>query len=153
MSTELSRLSELAKADKTTRFLSIAHLVTPAALMTAFEGLRKDASAGVDEVPYRGYEQDVWRNIPALHDRLVSHRYRVQPLRRVYIPKENGTPRPISIPILGWICGELSRSIINRMAVNWGEGEQENIRWDGTILVMEGRKGLVKIVRGGIGLG
>ena len=100
MSTQLSRLSELAKADKTTRFLSIAHLVTPAALMTAFEGLRKDASAGVDEVTYREYEQDVWRNIPRLYDRLVSHQYRVQPLRRVYIPKENGTPRPISIPAL-----------------------------------------------------
>jgi RNA-directed DNA polymerase len=100
MSTQLSRLPELAKADKTTRFLSIAHLVTPTALMTAFEGLRKDASAGVDEVTYREYEQDVWRNIPTLHDRLVSHQYRVQPLRRVYIPKENGTQRPISIPAL-----------------------------------------------------
>jgi len=100
MSTALSRLSELAKADKTTRFLSIAHLVTPAALMTAFEGLRKDASAGVDEVSYQEYEQDVWRNIPTLHERLVSRRYRAQPLRRVYIPKENGKERPISIPAL-----------------------------------------------------
>jgi group II intron reverse transcriptase/maturase len=100
MSTELSRLSELAKADKTTRFLSIAHLLTPAALMAAFEGLRKDASAGVDEVTYREYEQDVWRNIPRLYDRLVSHQYRVQPLRRVYIPKENGKARPIAIPSL-----------------------------------------------------
>src|SRR5260370_42522277 len=100
MSTELSRLSELAKAGKTTRFLSLAHLLTPAALMAAFEGLRKDASAGVDDVTYGEYEQDVWRNIPRLHDRLVSHQYRVQPLRRVYIPKENGTPRPISIPAL-----------------------------------------------------
>ncbi len=53
MSTELSRLSELAKADKTTRFLSIAHRLTPTALMAAFEGLRKDASAGVDGVTYR----------------------------------------------------------------------------------------------------
>ena len=52
MSTELSRLSELATADKTTRFLSLAHLLTPAALMAAFESLRKDASAGVDEVTY-----------------------------------------------------------------------------------------------------
>jgi RNA-directed DNA polymerase len=100
MSTELSRLTELAKADKTTRFLSIAHLLTPAALLAAFEGLRKDASAGVDEVTYREYEQDVWRNIPALHDRLVSRQYRAQPLRRVYIPKENGKERPISIPTL-----------------------------------------------------
>jgi RNA-directed DNA polymerase len=100
MSTELSRLSELAKADKTTRLLSIAHLLTPAALMAAFEGLRKDASAGVDEVTYREYEQDVWRNIPTLHHRLVSRQYRAQPLRRVYIPKENGKERPISIPAL-----------------------------------------------------
>jgi hypothetical protein len=51
MSTELSRLTELAKADKTTRFLSIAHHLTPTALMAAFEGLRKDASAGVDANP------------------------------------------------------------------------------------------------------
>ena len=100
MSTELNRLSELAKADKTMRFLSIAHLVTPGALMAAFEGLRKDASAGVDEVTYRDYEQDAWWNIATLHRRLVSHQYRVQPLRRVYIPKENGTQRPISIPAL-----------------------------------------------------
>jgi hypothetical protein len=99
MSTELSRLTELAKADKTTRFLSIAHLLTPAALMAAFEGLRKDA-AGVDEVTYREYEQDVWQNIPTLYHRLVSHQYRAQPLRRVYIPKENGKERPISIPTL-----------------------------------------------------
>ena len=75
MSTELSRLSELAKADKTTRFLSIAHHLTPTALMAAFEGLRKDASAGVDGVTYREDEQDVWRNIPALHHRLVSRQY------------------------------------------------------------------------------
>jgi RNA-directed DNA polymerase len=100
MSTELSRLSEVAKADKTTRFLSIAHLLTPGALLGAFEGLRKDASAGVDAVTYRKYEQDVWRNIPTLHHRLVSHQYRVQPLRRVYIPKENGKQRPLSIPAL-----------------------------------------------------
>jgi group II intron reverse transcriptase/maturase len=100
MSTQLDRLSELAKADKTTRFLSIAHLLTPVALMAAFESLRKDATAGVDEVTYREYEQDAWGNIPKLHDRLVRRQYRAQPLRRVYIPKENGKERPISIPCL-----------------------------------------------------
>jgi len=104
MSTALSRLSERAKADKTTRFLSIAHQLTPTALMAAFEGLRKGASAGVDGVMYREYEQDVWRNIPTLHNRLVNHRYRVQPLRRVYIPKDNGKERPISIPTVTANC-------------------------------------------------
>lgn len=100
MSTELCRLSELTKADKSTRFLSIAHLLTPTALMVAFEGLRKDASAGVDEVTYRDYAQEVWENIRKLHHRLVSHQYRAQPLRRVYIPKEGGKQRPIAIPAI-----------------------------------------------------
>jgi RNA-directed DNA polymerase len=35
-----------------------------------------------------------------LHRRLVTGKYQVQPLRRVYIPKENGKQRPISIPSL-----------------------------------------------------
>ena len=43
----------------------------------------------------------MWANIPTLHHRLVSRQYRAQPLRRVYIPKENGTERPISIPSSG----------------------------------------------------
>jgi RNA-directed DNA polymerase len=100
MFTQLSRLTERAKADKTTRFLSIAHRLTPVALMEAFGGLRKDASAGVDEVTYAEYEKAAWENIQTLHHRLVSHQYRAQPLRRVYIPKENGKERPISIPAL-----------------------------------------------------
>lgn len=35
-----------------------------------------------------------------LHDRLKSGKYRAQPLRRIYIPKEDGRQRPISIPSL-----------------------------------------------------
>jgi group II intron reverse transcriptase/maturase len=100
MSTALSRLSELAKADKTTRFLSIAHLLTPAALMAAYEGLRKDASAGVDNVTYADYEREAWDNILTLHQRMVNQQYRAQPLRRVYIPKDDGKERPLSIPAL-----------------------------------------------------
>jgi group II intron reverse transcriptase/maturase len=100
MSTQLSRLTERAKADKTARFLSMAHLLTPGALFVAFGELRRNASAGVDEVTHTEYEQAAAENIQQLHDRLVSHQYRAQPLRRVYIPKENGSERPISIPSL-----------------------------------------------------
>jgi len=100
MSTQLSRLTERAKADKTARFLSMAHLLTPGALYAAFGGLRRNASAGVDEVTYAEYEKAAAENIQQLHHRVVSHQYRAQPLRRVYIPKENGSERPISIPSL-----------------------------------------------------
>jgi RNA-directed DNA polymerase len=100
MSTEIDRLSELAKEEPKQRFYSIAHLITPEALYAAFRSLRKDASAGVDGVRYEEYEKDAERNIQNLHRRLKTGKYQAQPLRRVYIPKENGKQRPISIPSL-----------------------------------------------------
>ena len=72
----------------------------PDALYAACRSLRKDASAGVDEVTYTEYDTNARENIQRLHNRLVSHRYRAQPLRRVYIPKEKGKERPIAIPSL-----------------------------------------------------
>jgi group II intron reverse transcriptase/maturase len=100
MSTEINRLSELAKEDPKRQFFSIAHLITPEKMYAAFLSLRKDASAGVDGVTYEEYERDVARNIRELHQRLKDGKYRAQPLRRAYIPKENGKQRPISIPAL-----------------------------------------------------
>ena len=100
MSPELDRLSELAKEEPKRQFFSIAHLITPEALYAAFRGLRKEASAGMDGVRYEEYQQDVESKVRQLHQRLKDGKYQAQPLRRVYIPKENGKQRPISIPSL-----------------------------------------------------
>lgn len=100
MSTGLDRIAELARAKKDLQFTSIAHLLTVAALERAFNSLRKDASAGVDGVTYAEYGAHARENLEKLHDRLTSGQYRAQPLRRVYIPKEAGTRRPLSIPTL-----------------------------------------------------
>ena len=100
MTTEIDRISELAKEDPKRKFFSIAHLLTPKRLYAAFRGLRKEASAGIDGVRHPEYEADMERNIQALHERLKDGTYQAQPLRRVYIPKENGKERPISIPAL-----------------------------------------------------
>jgi RNA-directed DNA polymerase len=100
MCTDIDRISELAKEDPQRRFFSIAHLITPEAMEAAFRSLRKTASAGIDGVTYKEYEKDAAGNIRRLHQRLKDGKYQVQPLRRVYIPKENGKQRPISIPAL-----------------------------------------------------
>src|SRR6202048_580531 len=100
MCTNIDRIAELAKEDPKRQFSSIAHLITVAKLYEAFRGLRKDASAGIDGVTYKQYETNAEENIRQLHQRLKEGKYRAQPLRRVYIPKEDGKQRPISIPAL-----------------------------------------------------
>jgi RNA-directed DNA polymerase len=97
---ELSRLTELARQDPGRKFYSIAHLLTVEALYEAFYSLRKDAAAGVDEVTFEDYEPHAIESIRKLHERVKGQRYRAQPLRRIYIPKDDGRTRPISIPAL-----------------------------------------------------
>ena len=100
MFTDINRIAELAKEDPKRKFFSIAHLMTMEKMYEAFRSLRKDASAGIDGVTYEQYETNAEENIRQLHRRLVAGKYQAQPLRRVYIPKENGKQRPISIPSL-----------------------------------------------------
>lgn len=100
MCTDINRIAELAKEDPKRQFFSIAHLITVEKMYEAFRSLRKDASAGIDGVTYEQYEINAGENIRQLHQRLKEGKYQVQPLRRVYIPKEDGKQRPISIPAL-----------------------------------------------------
>lgn len=96
-STGLSRVAELAKQNPRLRFNSLAHHITVGALWAAFDRLRKNAAVGVDGVTVAQYEQDLGANLEALHERMKAGKYRHQPIRRVYIPKENGKQRPIGV--------------------------------------------------------
>jgi RNA-directed DNA polymerase len=100
MLTDINRIATLAKEDPTRKFYSIAHLITEERLTEKFWKLRKDSSAGIDGVVHAQYAENVEENIRQLHRRLVENKYQAQPLRRVYIPKEDGKQRPISIPVL-----------------------------------------------------
>ncbi len=100
MCTDIDRIAELAREDPKRQFYSIAHLMTVEKLYEAFRRLRKNASAGIDGVTYAEYATKAEENVRQLHRRLMAGKYQVQPLRRVFIPKENGKQRPISIPSL-----------------------------------------------------
>jgi RNA-directed DNA polymerase len=97
MSPGLVKVVERAKTEPEGRFHSLAHLIDVPALTRAYYRMRKDAAVGVDEVTKEQYGQDLERNLRDLHERLVSKRYRHQPIRRVHIPKDKGKTRPIGI--------------------------------------------------------
>jgi group II intron reverse transcriptase/maturase len=65
--------------------------------MRAYRRMRKDAAVGVDGATKEQYGRDLEGNLRDLHERMVSKRYRHQPIRRVHIPKDNGKTRPIGI--------------------------------------------------------
>jgi len=97
MSLGLLKVVQRAKTEPEGRFHSLAHLLDVPALMRAYRRMRKDAAVGVDGVTKEQYGQDLEGNLRGLHERLVSKRYRHQPIRRVHIPKDKGKTRPIGI--------------------------------------------------------
>lgn len=64
----------------------------------AYRLTRKDGAPGIDGVRGADYEANLEANLLDLLDRIKSGRYRAPPVRRVYIPKADGSRRPLGIP-------------------------------------------------------
>ena len=99
-SSALGRVREVARGDKGTRFTALLHHVSLFRLRKAYWAIRPKAAPGVDGVRWAEYGQDLEANLQDLHARVQSGRYRVQPSRRVYIPKADGRQRPLGIATL-----------------------------------------------------
>ena len=69
-------------------------------MFEAFRLTRKDGAPGVDGVTADQYEANLEANLTDLLARLKSGRYVAPPVRRHYIPKADGTKRPLGIPTL-----------------------------------------------------
>jgi len=64
----------------------------------AYRLTRKDGAPGIDGVTAATYEANLEANLRDLLDRIKSGRYRAPPVRRAYVPKADGTQRPLGIP-------------------------------------------------------
>jgi group II intron reverse transcriptase/maturase len=100
LSTELNRLSEIAVRDTKVKFTSLAHLLTEDFLKDCYRELNHKAAAGIDQVSYTFYGENLGQNIAELVKRLRKKRYRACDIRRVWIPKPDGKQRPLGIPVL-----------------------------------------------------
>jgi RNA-directed DNA polymerase len=99
METKLARIAEIAKAKPKEVFTSLYHYLNKEMLLQCHNELSADKAAGVDEVTKEEYARNLAGNISNLVERLKKHSYKPQPVRRVYIPKDNGKEqRPLGIP-------------------------------------------------------
>jgi len=80
-------------------FTTLAHHIDVAWLREAHRRTRKDGATGVDGQTAEQYEEHLEDNLKALLDRAKSGTYRAPPVKRVHIPKGDGSStRPIGIP-------------------------------------------------------
>jgi group II intron reverse transcriptase/maturase len=96
----LARVNEVARQQSKTQFTALLHHVDEAALVRAFQRLRRNAAAGVDGETVASYEQGLGENLKNLLKQVHTGRYRPLPVRRVYIPKLDGGKRPLGVPAL-----------------------------------------------------
>ena len=79
--------------------VTLAHHIDIKFLKEAFDRTRKDGAAGVDGQTAEEYAENLEDNLRSLLERFKSGTYRAPPVRRVHIPKGDGSKtRPLGIP-------------------------------------------------------
>ena len=91
-------IAEQAKEHPERVFTSLHHLIDLEWMIVAYQLTRKDGAVGVDGVTAAEYEENLESNLEDLLNRIKSGRYKAPPVRRHYIPKADGTQRPLGIP-------------------------------------------------------
>ena len=97
-STKQQWIAEQARAHPGRVFTSLHHLIDIDWMREAFRRTRKDGASGIDGITAADYKTDLEANLEDLLNRLKSGRYAAPPVRRHYIPKADGTKRPLGIP-------------------------------------------------------
>lgn len=97
----LERVRQAARRNRRQRFTALLHHVYDVdRRRAAYTALKRDAAAGVDGETWRHYGEALEANLQDLAARLQRGALRVQPVRRVYIPKADGRQRPLGVPTL-----------------------------------------------------
>lgn len=99
LETKLDLIAARARQDPSCKFTSLAYLLDEEFLAACYGALKKKKAPGVDGVTVEEYGKNLEKNLQDLVRRMKAKRYYPQPVRRVYIPKRDGSKlRPLGIP-------------------------------------------------------
>ena len=94
-------IRQAAQKDKELRFTSLWHHVYNVdQLRKAYLGTKRHAAPGVDDQTWQQYGENLESNLLDLSGRLQRGAYQAKPVKRVYVPKADGSQRPIGVPVL-----------------------------------------------------
>jgi group II intron reverse transcriptase/maturase len=77
---------------------TLHHVIDLEWMKEAYRLTRKDGATGIDGVTAADYASSLEVNLLDLLERIKSGRYQAPPVRRVYIPKSDGSRRPLGLP-------------------------------------------------------
>jgi RNA-directed DNA polymerase len=95
--TGVESIARRARSNPTEAFTALMHHFSVDNLRACFAALDGRKAPGGDGVSKDDYGQHLESNLQALHDKLCQQSYRPQPVRRVEIPKADGSMRPLGI--------------------------------------------------------
>jgi RNA-directed DNA polymerase len=99
MTTQPTRFTQDEQKQSQRRYTSLmGMLFNGAGLMESFHRQPREKAVGVDGIRKADYELKLVANLADLSARLRRLGYRPKPARRAYIPKANGSKRPLGIP-------------------------------------------------------
>lgn len=96
----LQRIGDRARQKPKEKWTTLLSHIRVPLLKEAYQRLRRNAAAGVDEVTWEEYGARLDERLIDLQDRVHRGSYHPQPVRRVHIPKGDGKTRPLGIPAL-----------------------------------------------------
>ena len=97
---KLSLITGHARRDPTFQFTSLAHLLNVDYLRDCYESLNRHKAVGIDGISWEEYGRNLEGNLERLVTQLKRRKYHPIPARRVYIPKDETSTRPLGIPAL-----------------------------------------------------
>ena len=100
MPTKLALISGRARREPWCQFISLAHLLNAGFLKECYYSLGRDRASGIDGVSWKEYGKQLDENLNNLLIRMKAKRYKPQPAKRVYIPKNEHEKRPLGLPAL-----------------------------------------------------
>ncbi|MEQ9587587.1 MAG: group II intron reverse transcriptase/maturase [Parvibaculaceae bacterium] len=98
ISTRRARIADIAKNHRGEALYTLSHHMDIVWLHEAYNRTRKGGATGVDGVSAEDYSEALLENLEALLDKAKSGLYRAPPVRRAFIPKDDGSSRPLGIP-------------------------------------------------------